>query len=162
MKKKKYRINNLRNCYYTSLRFLMGRTDYKIVCNCIKSYKNYRNSKVWILLDYYYNVIGDIAFELFAMHCGIGRGIRQKKIPQEKWLCPKYNKPIVSLESSHRPECICFFLNTISSITLNYFLLFLNEKNAYSFCTRWAISQEQIDYLDSLYFLHTQPRQFSR
>ena len=26
----------------------------------------------------------DIAFELFAMHCGFGRGIRQKKIPQEK------------------------------------------------------------------------------
>ena len=28
--------------------------------------------------------IDDIAFELFAMHCGIGWGIRQKKIPQEK------------------------------------------------------------------------------
>ena len=28
--------------------------------------------------------IYDIAFELFAMHCGIGRGIRQKKIPREK------------------------------------------------------------------------------
>ena len=28
--------------------------------------------------------IDDIAFELFAMYCGIGRGIRQKKIPQEK------------------------------------------------------------------------------
>ena len=28
--------------------------------------------------------IDDIAFELFAMHCSIGRGIRQKKIPQEK------------------------------------------------------------------------------
>ena len=29
-------------------------------------------------------VIDDIAFELLAVHCGIGRGIRQKKIPQEK------------------------------------------------------------------------------
>ena len=28
--------------------------------------------------------IDDIAFELFAIHCGIGREIRQKKIPQEK------------------------------------------------------------------------------
>ena len=28
--------------------------------------------------------IDDIAFELFAMPCGIGRGIRQKKIPHEK------------------------------------------------------------------------------
>ena len=28
--------------------------------------------------------IHDIAFELFAMHCGIGIGKRQKKIPQEK------------------------------------------------------------------------------
>ena len=56
------------------------------------------------------------AFELFAMHCGIGWEIRQKKIPQEKWLCRKYNKLIVSLESPHRPECICFFLNAILSI----------------------------------------------
>ena len=31
-----------------------------------------------------YNKIDDIAFEPFAMHCGIGWGIRQKKIPQEK------------------------------------------------------------------------------
>ena len=30
--------------------------------------------------------IHDIAFELFAMHCGIGIGKRQKKIPQEKWM----------------------------------------------------------------------------
>ena len=29
-------------------------------------------------------VIDDIAFELLAVHCGIGRGIRKKKIPQEK------------------------------------------------------------------------------
>ena len=28
----------------------------------------------------------DIAFELFVMHCGIGRVLRQKKIPQEKLL----------------------------------------------------------------------------
>ena len=28
--------------------------------------------------------IDDFAFELFAKDCGIGRGIRQKKIPQEK------------------------------------------------------------------------------
>ena len=28
--------------------------------------------------------IDDIAFELFAMHSGIGRGIRQRKISQEK------------------------------------------------------------------------------
>ena len=39
-----------------------------------------------------------------------------KKIPQEKWLCRKYNELIVSLESPHRSECICFFLNAISSI----------------------------------------------
>ena len=31
-----------------------------------------------------YNEIDDVAFELFAIHCGIGRGIRQKKIQQEK------------------------------------------------------------------------------
>ena len=62
------------------------------------------------------NVIDDIPFELFTMHCGIGLGIRQKKIPQEKLLYRKYNKLIISLESPHRPECICFFLNAISSI----------------------------------------------
>ena len=28
--------------------------------------------------------IDDIAFELFATHCGIGRRMRQKKFPQEK------------------------------------------------------------------------------
>ena len=60
--------------------------------------------------------IYDIAIELFAMHCSIGRGIRQKKIPREKWSCRKYSKLIVSLESPQRPECICFFLNAISSI----------------------------------------------
>ena len=63
-------------------------------------------------------IIDDIAFELFAMHCGIGKGIRQKKIPQEKWSCRKYNKLIVSLEGPHRPECICFFLNAISSFVV--------------------------------------------
>ena len=40
------------------------------------------------------------------MHCGIGRGIRQKEIPQEKLLCRTYNKLIVSIEGPHRPECI--------------------------------------------------------
>ena len=35
-------------------------------------------------LNYIISTIDDIAFELFAMHCGIGRGIRQKKIPKEK------------------------------------------------------------------------------
>ena len=54
--------------------------------------------------------IDDITFELFAMHCGIGRGIRQKKISQEKLSYRKYNKLIVSLESPNQPECICFFL----------------------------------------------------
>ena len=35
------------------------------------------------------------------MYCGIGRGIRQKKIPHvQKFLCRKYNKLIVSLEST--------------------------------------------------------------
>ena len=29
-------------------------------------------------------LIDDIALELFAMHCSVGWGIRQKKIPQEK------------------------------------------------------------------------------
>ena len=66
----------------------------------------------------YVSWIDDIAFELFAMHCGIRRGVRQKKIPQEKWLCRKYNKPIVSLESPHQPKCIWFFLNAISSIRI--------------------------------------------
>ena len=33
---------------------------------------------------YFFFRIDDIAFDLFAMHCGIGWGIRQKKIPQEK------------------------------------------------------------------------------
>ena len=43
-------------------------------------------------------------------------GIRQKKIPQEKLLRREYNKLIVSLDSPHKPECICYFLNAISSI----------------------------------------------
>ena len=63
-------------------------------------------------------VIDYIAFELFAIQCGIGRGIRQKKIPQEKWWCRKHNKPIVSPESPHQPEYIWFFLNAISSIRI--------------------------------------------
>ena len=35
-----------------------------------------------------------------------------------------HNKPIVSLESSHGPECICFFLNATSSI-VNIVVLYL-------------------------------------
>ena len=40
--------------------------------------KVFINSKLLTFLR-----IDDIAFELFAKHCGIGRGIRQKKISQE-------------------------------------------------------------------------------
>ena len=49
--------------------------------------KLYKNEIMIILFqksDSKIKVIDDIAFELFAMDCGIGRGIRQKKIPQEK------------------------------------------------------------------------------
>ena len=35
--------------------------------------------------------IDDIAFEFLVLHCFIGRGIRQEKIPQEKLLCRKFN-----------------------------------------------------------------------
>ena len=38
----------------------------------------------------YLKPVDDITFEIFAMHRGIGRGIRQKKIPQEKLSCRKY------------------------------------------------------------------------
>ena len=52
--------------------------------------------------------IDDIAFELFAINCGIERGIRQKKIPQEKLLSRKYNKPIVSRESPINQNAFVF------------------------------------------------------
>ena len=87
------------------------------IASCILS------NLMWLCFFSYYR-IDDIAFELFAMHYGIGRGIRQKKIPQEKWLCRKYNKPMVSPESPLRPECICFFLNVKSSIFQYFFFLF--------------------------------------
>ena len=35
---------------------------------------------------------------------------------EEKNKIRNYNKLIVSFESPHQPECICFFLNAISSI----------------------------------------------
>ena len=61
--------------------------------------------------------------------------IRQKKIPQEDWLCRKYNKLIVSLESPHA-ECICFFLNMISSILDNFqCLLLFYSKTKLNFVT---------------------------
>ena len=73
-------------------------------------------SEVRLVVFTFITLIDDIAFELFAMHCGIGRGKRPKKIPQKRWLCRKHSKLIVSLESPYQPECICFFLNAISSI----------------------------------------------
>ena len=84
--------------------------------------------------------IADIAFELFEMHCGIGRGIRENKIPQEKLVM--LNKQITSLESTHQPECISFFLKAISFVAVNtnlslfiflYFRFYESWKTTYLF-----------------------------
>ena len=65
---------------------------------------------IFIIFNSQNGIIDNIAFKLFVTHFGIGRGIRQKRIPQKKWLCHKYNKLIVSLESPYRPEMHLFFL----------------------------------------------------
>ena len=36
-----------------------------------------------ITIDFKFVQLGDITFEFLAMYCGIGRGIKQKKISQE-------------------------------------------------------------------------------
>ena len=41
---------------------------------------------MYMMCDVVDKKIDDIAFELFAMHCGLGRGIRQKRMAQEKLL----------------------------------------------------------------------------
>ena len=47
--------------------------------------------------------------------------IRQKKISQEKWLCIKSNKPIISLESPPLDQNLFVFsLNAISSIAVDW------------------------------------------
>ena len=53
------------------------------------------------------------------MHCGIGRGIKQKKISKEWLICRKTTiKALVSFGTPQLPKSIWFFLNVISSIEL--------------------------------------------
>ena len=61
----------------------------------------------------HFKSIDDIAFELFAMYCGIGRGIKQRKSHRKNDYVVIYNKLIVSLESPHQPDYIA-----ISSIQI--------------------------------------------
>ena len=64
----------------------------------------YRGKKPWSTID-------DIAFQLPAMHS------------ERKLLCRRYNKLIVSLESPHQSECICFIYTIlVPSESISQFL----------------------------------------
>ena len=79
------------------------------IASCILS------NLMWLCFFSYYR-IDDIAFELFAMHCGIGRGIRQKKIPQKNDHVVNITNWLSLLRAPTDQNAFVFFLNAISSI----------------------------------------------